>query len=989
MNRLQTNSHVRKLSLLLLVFVLALLPRVTHLQTFLTADEDDQFQFAASFLQAVQRQDWGGALVLGYPGVPTMSLGATGLWTAYQSYLHEWSLPQTLWPAGPTALAEAPPTAHQLYLPFISENESPKASLGTFLGNLQSDPLTYILPLRLPMALTASLSILLIFVLLRQLLPGGVAFFSTLLIAFDPLFLANSRVIHVDAPLTYFMFTSFLAFVVYIQRGNWGWLIASGVLGGLGMLSKTPGVLLGPILVAAGASYLIFVHGEPNRRERFKRFGLALGGWGLLAAVAFFALWPSMWSRPLFALELITRNIMGAFDTVHPSSGQFWGPVTDHSPWYYLVAWPFHLTPLTSLGLLLGLGLLGSGILAYWRKQDSPIHPYLPLLLALLAYLVLFMGPVSLVSRRGVRYLLPIFPAAALLAGMSLWLLSRQIQHRWSQIGFGLLVSLQVLQVAFFHPYYFSYVNPLLGGAQTAERFVTIGWGEGLNEAASYLNAKPNAAAQTVAAWYSGQFAPYFRGQTIDLASNEPAYRADYTIFYLNQIQRRLPSVDLVEYFEDREPEAVVSIHGLDYAWIYPGPIIGGNVPPLRYPLNVTFNNTLHLTGLDLPVKTLAADSQTLPVTLYWRPLEQIPGDFNVAIRIVDELGVVWGSVDRLPLGGLLRTNAWPAGEAVRDEYRLNLNPATPPGTYTFDILIYNFRNGEVFGQVRRVGAVNITPAGGPIQADQLDAVIPNKLSVSLADNLQLIGHDFEATSLTPGRRHLLQLYWFTGASPRQDHELILNARHENGQAFELLRQPIGPDTLPTSQWRAGQVLGSSLEFAMPIDAPPGRYDLQVQVVEGGPEARLGQLQLEELLRLRDIPNTNAVTPLAAYFGEEIALAGYEFIRRDTQLELSLYWQAAQQPNKDYKVFIHLSTADEAIIDQRDQVPDNGGRPTSGWAPGEFIIDRYTLPMPNVEDAVIWVGLYDPLTLERLPVSGPVETSANRLKLLTLESPTP
>ena len=52
--------------MLLLIFVLALLPRVLSLDTFLTADEDDQLDFSAQFLESVRDRDWAGALVLGY-----------------------------------------------------------------------------------------------------------------------------------------------------------------------------------------------------------------------------------------------------------------------------------------------------------------------------------------------------------------------------------------------------------------------------------------------------------------------------------------------------------------------------------------------------------------------------------------------------------------------------------------------------------------------------------------------------------------------------------------------------------------------------------------------------------------------------------------------------------------------------------------------------------------------------------------------------------
>ena len=42
-------------------------------------------------------------------------------------------------------------------------------------------------------------------------------------------------------------------------------------------------------------------------------------------------------------------------------------------------------------------------------------------------------------------------------------------------------------------PYPLSYYNPLLGGGATASRWLLVGWGEGLDQVAVYLNAQDGA----------------------------------------------------------------------------------------------------------------------------------------------------------------------------------------------------------------------------------------------------------------------------------------------------------------------------------------------------------------------------------------------------------------------------------------------------------------------------------------------------------------
>jgi len=123
-------------------------------------------------------------------------------------------------------------------------------------------------------------------------------------------------------------------------------------------------------------------------------------------------------------------------------------------------------------------------------------------------------------------------------------------------------------------PYYFSYFNPLLGGPEKAVDVMQVGWGEGLDEAARYLNNKPDAESVQVLAWYaSGPFDYFFKGQSTTLSFEEQDLEEisnyDYVVLYAHQWQRQLPTPAFLAYFDKQTPEAVVTIDGIDYAWIY------------------------------------------------------------------------------------------------------------------------------------------------------------------------------------------------------------------------------------------------------------------------------------------------------------------------------------------------------------------------------------------------------------------------------------
>src|SRR5262245_9459659 len=102
---------------------------------------------------------------------------------------------------------------------------------------------------------------------------------------------------------------------------------------------------------------------------------------------------------------------------------------------------------------------------------------------------------------------------------------------------------------------------------------MTIGWGEGLDLAAAYLNHQTKRDQTKVASWYESTFAPFYDGPTISYSKEKgKALAGDYAVFYINQIQRHFPDDVLFDYFKQRfEPEKkVITLQGIEYAWIYP-----------------------------------------------------------------------------------------------------------------------------------------------------------------------------------------------------------------------------------------------------------------------------------------------------------------------------------------------------------------------------------------------------------------------------------
>jgi hypothetical protein len=578
---------------------------------------------------------------------------------------------------------------------------------------------------------------------------------------------------------------------------------------------------------------------------------------------------------------------------------------------------------------------------------------------------------------------------------------------------------LQILAVLLYHPYYLAYYNPALKGAEIAPLSINIGWGEGLDQAAKYLNELNPKEPVQVAAWYSAQFAPYYHGPTIDLSSQEAALTADYAVFYINQVQRGFPSGEILHYFRQREPLHVVKLGGIEYAWIYKGPVIGPEPETeVSLPVEAILGGGAKLYGIDLPVSEVPADVftgsdeqagdapylgygeklQGLPVTLYWETINAIDtnhGKTNVYIRLVDGQGNSWGQVDRLILAGLWRTNRWHPGYFLRDEYKLPVDPATPPGLYHLEIGLYDFETGQNYGVVKNLGQITLTP---PEKLPQIeDLPLDSQVSTPLNDSLTLVGHDYTDAALPPGAEVVGKIFWQAMQPMTQDYWVEFSFVDEDRKKYIIAEQPLSP-SYPPDQWRRNEIVGAAYRFQVPAVAPPGEYPIMVTLIDSetgagiGQAATLAQITVEAQERNFQLPEH--VAPISAVINEEIELVGYRLHNRTVQAKhtfgLTLYWRSLNIPAKNYTVFVHAVGPDQVIRGQWDSMPVQGAAPTGGWLPGEIVEDHYDVLMGR--DVPPWeydifVGMYDPISGERLPLfSARAPVSDNRVWLTRVQA---
>lgn len=531
-------GRTRERALLAVVFAVSLSLRVAAVDRPLNVDEGFWVERGAWFVSALLGHQPARTYLRPHPGVTTMWL--VGASNAAWCYVEAGSGPPGSWRA---CLGRLTPRGH--HHPLVA----------------------YVVP-RLVLAIVTSAALAAMVALSARLLGLRVALMAGALLTFEPFFLAHQRFITTDALAADLAAVAVVLFLLHLREGGRRWLLASAVAFGLAAATKIPVVLMVPPM----AAWVVAVErgvwpafAPKGARQR----AIELGAWAVVVAASVIVIWPALWVRPLVTVQRLLADL-GTETEAYPIR------MDDPSWIFYARAIAWRLSPLLQAGAAL------AAVALLWpagrRRLDRRAELEGLALLAIATLVLLRLAGAAAVE----RYLLPVVPPMALLAGagwawLGAWLEALLPRRRAGSL---LCVGVALGQLALLVPHLpgaMTFYNPLLGGAPAARQVLAIGMGEGLDRAAEWLNRQPGSASMVVASGCSSAFAPYFKGRTIEQTYVEDPripMEVDRLVIYVRQVQMGSVHPILMSYLESQRPLHVITMHGLDYAWIYRGPIV-------------------------------------------------------------------------------------------------------------------------------------------------------------------------------------------------------------------------------------------------------------------------------------------------------------------------------------------------------------------------------------------------------------------------------
>jgi hypothetical protein len=565
------------------------LPRAFGLDRFATPDEAAWVGRSAAFYTALKHRQFAETVQQKHPGV-------TITWAGTMAYLLHY----------PGLASEATPEIRKNWR-FVEP----------FLREHGLEPLTVLATARACMVLGNLTALLLAFGAALRLVGLWGALAGFFLIALDPFQAGLARLLHLDGLVSSLLLAALLAFLnaLYREEGRRsktlpfsGWLVVSALVTGLAWLTKSPAFFLAPFagllttvelarrrssdeaIGSAGTSVR-----QGRRSPAWLHVALPVGfrllAWFALGMGVFVLFWPAMWLDPVEVLRSVFDQALSYAAEGHSHAVFFAGRVYQGDPgaWFYPINYLWRTTPPVLVGLVLA-------VLAAWRRW-SPFDQTLTRQTAgtLVAFTLLFGIFVSLSAKKFDRYLLPAFLPLDLLAGLG-WFGGLQRVLSWSanasasrpdspaQFSRVLLLAFISLLVLGYqagllvqnYPYYLTYYNPLMGGPAKAPRVMMIGWGEGLDQAARYLEALPGSNHLRVMSYYpEGCLTYFFHGEVLHQpevwqgVQGQEMSGVDYMVIYGHQWQRGNPDPAMLAYFAGEKPVYTVVLNGLDYAQVY------------------------------------------------------------------------------------------------------------------------------------------------------------------------------------------------------------------------------------------------------------------------------------------------------------------------------------------------------------------------------------------------------------------------------------
>ncbi len=397
-----------------------------------------------------------------------------------------------------------------------------------------------------------------------------------------------------------------------------------------------------------------------------------------------------------------------------------------------------------------------------------------------------------------------------------------------------------------------------------------------------------------------------------------------------------------------------------------------GALPGVEHALDQSYVDGLTLIGYDQSADQMPADG-VLRLDLYWRARVQPSRRYQTVVHLVGPDGLRWSRHDSFRPRGYEDyppTTTWEPGRYALDSHEIEPLPGAPPGVYDVVLTVFDRDTLSPLSVLNEQGQ----PAAPTLSLGQVTLTRPRRmpklpendlLNISLS-SFDLVTADFDRSQAAPGDTVHLTLLWHAkydgDAGPSSElcyQSLALLAPDNTLVAGYLLSPPI-------LSWKKGDVWRSQHQLTLPAMIETNTYTWTVEwcALSSDPIGQLSVVAPPHTFTppAVDLEVNTHLGDIATFLGVNLE-PETSILESGALLTATLIWRAESTSSTSYRAFLHLIGPGGALIAQSDGIPAEWTRPTTGWLPGEYVIDVHTLALPAeapMGDYKLFTGLYVP-----------------------------
>ncbi|MGC9394373.1 MAG: 6-pyruvoyl-tetrahydropterin synthase-related protein [Anaerolineae bacterium] len=387
------------------------------------------------------------------------------------------------------------------------------------------------------------------------------------------------------------------------------------------------------------------------------------------------------------------------------------------------------------------------------------------------------------------------------------------------------------------------------------------------------------------------------------------------------------------------------------------------------------FSGGLTLLGYEVAAAQMPADGE-VQIDLLWQARDIPTEEYHAVVLLIGADGQRWsppGAVRPRGYEPTPPTTMWLPGQYAYDPHIVEALPGTPPGEYSIVVSLFDRQtlapasvldaDGNPTGPELTLGTLTVTP---PAKRPSLQALdVPVKAVLQHCDALGLWTLSADRISAAPGEIVGLRWVWEATEVPSEAVEAELMLLDSTGAVARTWHLPPSAAWWPTDRWSAGERWVGRPIIRLPGGVESGAYRLIVCLP--GCDGVLAEVPLDIVAPERVWRAPTGLVRAGVVYGDVVRLIGYTLDPATPApgetLSVRLAWQAVEEMEASYRVFVHFVGEDGRVVAQSDGEPVDWTRPTTGWAVGEVVVETREITVPATlpsGEYTLRAGLYLP-----------------------------